>query len=118
MSYDIRLVDPHSGESLDLDKTHHMKGGVYAIGGTTEAWLNVTYNYAPFFYQIFGDDGIRILYGKTGRESIPLLEDAIARLGDDVTDDYWGATEGNAKQALTDLLELAKMCPEGVWQGD
>ena len=54
----------------------------------------------------------------TGVDSIPLLTKAISKLGDDVSDDYWEATEGNAKRALTQLLTLAKMRPDGVWMGD
>lgn len=56
---------------------------------------------------------------KTGAESIPMLEKAISALGDDVDDnDYWNATEGNAKRALYGLLAFAKMRPDGVWDGD
>lgn len=84
-------------------------------------WLNVTYNYGHFYYQpeVFGENGIRSIYGKTGAESIPMLEKAISALGDDVDDsDYWHATEGNAKRALYGLLAFAKMRPDGVWEGD
>jgi hypothetical protein len=54
----------------------------------------------------------------TGADSIPILEKAIAQLGDDVDEDYWEPTEGNAKRALSQLLALAKMRPDGVWTGD
>ena len=64
------------------------------------------------------DSGIRTIYGMTGAESIPVLKAAIAQLGDDVDDDYWKPTEGNAKRALTQLLALATMRPEGIWHGD
>lgn len=95
-------------------------GGTYAIGGTTELWLNVTYNYAQFYYRddVFGEKGIRTIYGMTGAESIPILKKAIAALGDDVDDDYWKPTEGNAKLPLTQLLAFAQMRPDGVWAGD
>ena len=79
--------------------------------------MNVTYNYNPHFEQI-GPDGIRSIYGMTGTESIPILEKAIAALKDDFQEDYWEATEGNAKLALRGLLEFAKMRPDGVWDGD
>jgi hypothetical protein len=134
MSYDIELIDPITKETLILDEPHHMRGGTYAIGGTTEAHLNVTYNYAKHFRRVFGDEnvelsawdkmfgggatGIRKLYGMTGADSIPILEKAIAQLGDDVDEDYWEPTEGNAKRALSQLLALAKMRPDGVWTGD
>ncbi len=118
MSYDISLIDPVSKETLLLDVPHTMKGGTYAIGGTREASLNVTYNYAPHFYRVVGEKGIRTLYGMTGAESVPLLERAAEMLADDVDENYWKSTEGNAKRALLDLANLARLCPDGVWYGD
>ena len=118
MSYDIELIDPKTKETVILGHKHNLKGGTYAIGGTDEAWLNVTYNYGKFFRRVFGEEGIRIIYGKTGAESTPILEEAISKLEGEPSDNYWGATEGNAKKALEDLLELAKMAPFGVWEGD
>lgn len=118
MSYDISLNDPVTREVLQLDEPHQMKGGTYALGGTTEASLNVTYNYSEHFYRVFGESGIRSLYGKTGAESLSILARAIAMLGDDVDDDYWAATEGNAKRALSQLAALATLRPDGVWDGD
>lgn len=118
MSYDIYLKDAETGEVLELDEPHALRGGTYELGGTTECWLNVTYNYAKHFYRVLGDEGIRGLYGKTGEDTIPILDKAIAELGDDIDDDYWAATEGNAKQALINLWMLAKAEPEGVWDGD
>lgn len=117
MSYDIDLTDPLSGAVLELDEPHQMRGGTYAIGGTTEMTLNVTYNYARH-YGAMGETGIREIYGKTGAEAIPILERGIAALGDETDDDYWKPTEGNAKRPLLQLLAFAKMCPDGVFQGD
>lgn len=117
MSYDIELQDPVTKEVLQLDAPHQMRGGTYAMGGTTDAHLNVTYNYAPHFRRL-GERGIRTLYGMTGADSCGLLEKAVAELGDDVDADYWQPTEGNAKRALAQLLALAKMRPDGVWAGD
>ena len=54
----------------------------------------------------------------TGAESVPVLEGAISKLGDDTDEDYWKPTEGNVKQALEQLLALARMRPDGVWAGD
>lgn len=117
MSYDIELLDPITKETLQLDNPHHMRGGTYAIGGTTYMQLNVTYNYSKHFVLI-GEEGIRSIYGKTGAESIPVLQRCIDALGDDIDEDYWEPTEGNAKRALLQLLSLAKMRPDGVWSGD
>lgn len=127
MSYDIELVDPVTREVLHVDNRHHMRGGTYAQGGTTELTLNVTYNYRPILVQVLpgespesGKDftGLRSLYGLTGAESIPLLKKAISGLQDDVDADYWKPTEGNVKQALSHLLAMAQLRPDGVWRGD
>lgn len=94
MSYDISLVDPVTRETLHSDSPHMMTGGMYAVGGTTELWLNITYNYANYYYEVtdgdarFANDGgdgdvrygIRGIYGKTGAESIPMLKDMIERI--------------------------------------
>ena len=118
MSYDINLCDPVTHDVLELDVPHDMRGGTYAMGGTREAHLNVTYNYAPIFRRVLGDKGIRTIYGMTGAESIPVLEAAASRLADDATGNYWDATDGNAKRALLQLVALARLRPDGVWDGD
>ena len=81
--------------------------------------INITYNYAHIFRRIFGDEGIRVLYGKTGEQSIHILEEAIAQLEDNVTpDNLWKPTDGNAKLSLITMLNVAKEHPEGIWKGD
>ncbi len=117
MSYDIRLLDPVTKKPIQFDKPHQIRGGTYDPSGTTEAWLNVTYNYSSIFERL-GPKGIRSIYGKTGAKSIPALTKAIGSLGDNVNKDYWEATEGNAKRALLGLLAFAQMRPDGVWAGD
>ena len=118
MSYDIYLQDAETGETIEFDQPHTLRGGTYAVGGTTEAWLNVTYNYGGHFARVLGKGGIRSIYGTTGEASIPVLKAAADKLGDDVSEDYWASTEGNAKRALLQLMQLAELCPEGVWAGD
>ena len=118
MSYDIELLDPVSREVLNIGFKHEISGGIRCVGGTTKLWLNVTYNYAPLFKRTLGDDGIRTIYGMTGAESLPFLEAAASSLGDNVSSNYWEATEGNVKKALLGLIEFARLRPEGVWYGD
>lgn len=118
MSYDINLCDPVTHDVLLLDDPHDMRGGTYVMGGTREAHLNVTYNYAEHYKRVLGEGGIRTIYGMTGAESIPVLEAAASRLADDATGNYWDDTEGNAKRALLQLVALAKLRPDGVWDGD
>ena len=119
MSYDIDLCHPITGEVLELEHPHEMHGGTYVLGGTTVMSLNITYNYSEYYYNhIDSELGIRWIYGKTGAETIPVLKKACESLADDVHDDYWEPTEGNAKQALLQLIALAELRPDGVWQGD
>jgi len=118
MSYDISLRDPVTHETLLVDNPHQIRGGMYAMGGTREAWLNITWNYGPHFRRILGEKGIRAIYGMTGAESIPVLKAAADQLADDVSEDYWEPTEGNAKRAIFGLIALAQLRPDGVWEGD
>ena len=194
MSYDIRLVDPVTKKPLHTKVNHDMRGGMYALGGTTELWLNITWNYAHYYYEStdghprFAHDeisayyadgttgpvkteyGIRGIYGKTGAESIPMLKDMIDRIekkyktadgkwksarrkrrvvydedgyrtkmdvyeairgnikytvkteeydiseGD--TSDYWKETAANAIRPSHQLIAMAQIRPDGVWEGD
>jgi hypothetical protein len=118
MGYDIYLKDQITREVLKLDEPHFVRGGQYAIGGTCELHLYATYNYASHFERIASTQGIRAIYGMTGAESIPLLKSVAGTLADDVDGDYWKPTEGNAKRALLQLVALAQMRPDGVWDGD
>lgn len=119
MSYDIKLTDPVSRETIVIPYAHSMNGGTYQVGGSCELWLNITYNYGKYYCKVIDEEkGITFIYGKTGLESIPILEQAISKLGNDTSDNYWEATEGNAKKALIQLLTMAKMRPDGIWDGD
>lgn len=121
MSYDICLVDPVSKDTLTVESPHQMTGGTYAVGGTTELWLNITYNYSKYYYEVYPDEGIRTIYGKSGAESIPLLEnmiDKISEKGTETDSDYWKPTRGNAIRPLYQLIAMAKLRPDGIWEGD
>lgn len=135
MSYDVYLADPVTHEVLTMDVPHQMRGGTYAIGGTDKMWVNITYNYALWYYKdyAFGEKGIRSIYGLSGAESIPVLKKAIAALEDSDEElpyeeakacleqgatGYWLPTRTNAIRPLYQLLALAQMRPDGVWKGD
>jgi len=119
MSYYIRLCDPITKETIEFAHRHYLTGGTYVVGGTHEAWLNITYNYSPHYYRLIDEDnGIRAIYGMTGAQSIIVLSNAVQRLGDDICSNYWEPTEGNAKSALLKLIALAEMRPDGIWDGD
>lgn len=118
MSYDIEIIDPKTGKTAQVDKPHFVRGGSYALGGTTDLSLNITYNYAKHFYRVLGEGGIRSIYGKKVAETLPILAKAVAELKDDVHDNYWEPTEGNARKALLNLIVIGAQFPDGVWQGD
>lgn len=120
MGWDLTLRDPVSGNSLHTEAPHCMHGGNYVQGGTTEMWMHITYNYGKNYRrpEVLGDGCIGQFHGMTGLDSIPILETAVAGLGDNVSSDYWEPTDGNAKRALLSLLALAKMRPDGVWDVD
>lgn len=140
MSYDIYLIDPVTKETITTKFKHEMAGGTYAIGGTTTLWLNVTYNYADWYYRpgVFAETeseskGIRTIYGMTGAESISVLEKAITELEsieEDISEEerkeceeqgatgYWMPNKENAIRPLHHLLAMAKIRPDGIWEGD
>lgn len=93
--------------------------GEYPFEHISEVYnTNIAYNLSKYHYNIFGNDGIRKIYGMKAIDSVPVLEDAISKLGDDATNDCWEATEGNAKRPLLEMLEMAKKYPSAVWSGD
>ena len=124
MSHDIR-IKRKDGTVVELKERHAITGGTYVLGGTTEAWLNITYNYWRIFDRLFGEDGITTIYGMNVKDARALLVGAIARLGDAEPDEnYWKACDGNAKKALAGLIELTDRAlsdypdDEMFWEGD
>lgn len=178
MSYDIYLKDPVTEETAEVPG-YLMRGGTYMADYhpetntftpalNTEAHLNITYNYGHYYYEVYKEDGIRAIYGKSGLDSIPMLEGMIAYLkkkykkneewittkrnktiyydenGNEIdgmiafiekieptrkediefevsegdTSDYWLDTAANAIRPLYQLIALAKMRPDCIWDGD
>lgn len=155
MSYDIYLNNPETGEVSKVN-SFLMAGGTVPcrnVNGQlvqteqTDAWINITYNYAKYYYAVTeGDErfahtgsasgnvdyGIRGIYGKTGAESIPLLQLMINRIHEryiysnekwldeqeNDTSDYWKPTAANAIRPLRQMISLAEQCPDSVWEGD
>ena len=114
MSYDVSLYCKCCGNVLRVSS--HTEGGTYNAFGSELADLNVTYNYSPHYRRALDpDQGLGWLHEKSAGFTITRLQNAINMLKDDRSDDYWEATEGNARYALTVLLAWAKQHPEGVW---
>lgn len=117
MSYDLGLY--HDKEGNDpVPVAHFEEGGTRPIGGSDIAELNITYNYAPYFYDTLGKDGLRGLYGKKAKDCIELLEKAVETLGTERDSDYWKCSAGNAGYALSILLKWARATPEAYFNGD
>ena len=104
MSYWISLVKDNEIVTVEP----HQHGGTYVLGGTDTAEINVTCNYSKHFYT-------KDLHGKTGAETIPMLQGAVNRLGVARDVDYWNPTPGNVGYNCSILLEWAKQHPEAVW---
>lgn len=178
MSYDISLNDPVTGQAAVVPG-HLMYGGTYKADYhpetgeftpalNTEAELNITYNYSDYYYAAYPDLGIRTIYGVSGLDSVPILENMIEHIkkeyykdgdwiytkrtirryfnefGKEIKDpleyilhdkkyevkkeeidmyegpnnNYWTATAANAIKPLYQLIALAKMRPDGIWDGD
>ena len=114
MSYWVYLQDK-KGEKLTVG-FHDAEGGIYKLGGSVDAELNITYNYSPYYYQqIDKKNGLRWLDGKKAEDCAKRLERAVKALGTEQNDDYWKPTAGNAGYALSVLLAWAKECPDGIF---
>ena len=103
MSYDIYLKDPVTGDTAEVPG-HLMSGGTYRADyhpetGTftpalnTDAHLNITYNYGAYYGEV-AEKGIRTIYGLTGYDSIPILENMISSLKEKYKkDEDWISTK-------------------------
>lgn len=111
MSYDVSLMKG----GVICQVSRHTEGGTYALGGTEDAELSITYNYARPFAMTLPDGGIRWLHEKTAAETIGAIERAVGMLGVQQYHDYWAPTPGNAGHALNILLGWARLHPDGVW---
>lgn len=116
MSYDISLHDD-DGQILTVGR-HEGEGGTYATGGSSEAELNITYNYGECYKLVFDDyGGLRdLLDGKRASDMLPILTRAVDRLGTRQYQDYWAPTPGNAGHALNILLGWAREHPRAIFR--
>ena len=101
MSYDIELTDSRSHVVMELPAGMFVRSGnicaeIDEITGDfyqvpqKEASINITYNYSGYYYEACDGDqrfynggknlGLRAIYGKTAKESIPMLMDMIERI--------------------------------------
>ena len=110
MSYWVALQQ--DGQNVYVDG--HSEGGTYALGGTTDADLNVTYNYGEV-YCLFGWS-VKELHEQLAEATIPKLTELAEKLPDrPYKADYWAPTPGNAGHVVHILLRWAKQHPMAKW---
>lgn len=93
----------------------HIEGGTHVVGGTTEATLNITYNYDEC-YNLYKGFSIKDLDGKRAVLTVNLLTAVVLFLGTRRHSDYWAPTPGNAGHAASILLGWAKQHPDAKWR--
>lgn len=120
MSWDISIVDPKTGETLKANIVHGLRGGTYAIEGTDELTLNVTYNYSNIWVDPNNEtvgEILKNLDGKEVKRTIGTLGITYMNLEGPASEDYWEACPGNARRAIADLIELAQFAEEdSIWK--
>lgn len=79
MSYSISLRYANDLNTIiDIDKPLGIYGTTYSPDNT-ELWYSCTYNYRPFFLVVFGEGGVYNLVDMTGKDSIPIIINALQK---------------------------------------
>jgi hypothetical protein len=132
VSWWISLEDT-KGRILEVEPFE--EGGTYMLGGTTQADLNITYNYSGLFAEAWpedldkrpeaGDGTLgKMLHCRVAAVTQPLLSIAIDKLliaagGVEAAaaeeSSYWDATPRNAALPLIRLEKWAIQHPLGIW---
>ncbi len=120
MSYDISLRNENdhpvrvplfmAGSVLQAELT---KEGTLVPIGTSIAEISVTSNYSQVTKLLnfsFND-----LDGKTGEETLLILNRIVDEFGTEPYKDYWAPTPGNVGAMVQVLLEWARLYPAAVW---
>jgi hypothetical protein len=110
MSWWISLNDENGYKTVESFEG----GGTYALGGSDEAALNVTYNYSEVTNLI--DFNFKNLDGRTAEDTIDELTRVVDTLGTHIFENYWAPTPGNAGAAAAILLSWAQQHPKAVWR--
>lgn len=122
MSYDIELVD-EDGNLFTLPEKH-FEGGTQQVGGNPNTDINITWNYAWFFYHFLDHEkGIRWLYGRRAMDCAPRLKACLLEFGTPFgsqggEDDYWLPTPSNCMAPIRTLIKWCELFPEGIFRGD
>lgn len=119
MSYDITFCDPRTNEPickpdglLDLGFANDRRTTMDRM------YTSPTYNYGAIFSK-FGINPKHDLNGLPAAVVAAKLLEAIPKMADDIADDVWAATEGNAKRVALRLLAWAALAgPEAILRED
>lgn len=116
MGYDIKLLDKNK-QIVKSERALYNLGGYFTKDGIYDMECGITYNYSSILKKVFpGTEGIRYLNNKIAESTYSVLDNAIKQLKDDYSDDYFEPTEGNVKQALLSLYQMALRNPNAIWQ--
>lgn len=91
------------------------EGGMYTLGGSDDAELNVTYNYGRLLNEC-GLHPDKTLNGRRAGDLIEMMEKARVMLDEPPDKDYWKPTRGNVAVVIRRLLLWARQYPDGVWR--
>lgn len=86
--------------------------------------FNYTYNVAPMWYACYPDKGIRTIYGLSGEEAIPVLNELRQYMEDNSEEllvmnpsNGWGSYEG-AINFVSKLILASYRNKTEIWEGD
>ena len=108
MGYNVSLCEPDTGQTI----RSMIPTSQFAYN---EMRLNITDSYSKYFCRAFGEEGLQVINGKTGAESIPILIEAALSLKQDVSEGRWSLTENNARETLFALVVIASQRLDGIW---
>lgn len=86
--------------------------------------FNITYNLSPMFYSVYPKNGIRKIYGMTGKKAVFYLANMRLHMTDNerlmrdmAPKNGWGTYDGAIE--FIDSMTIASLrYPKLVWQGD
>ena len=98
MGYSLWLENKPDGLMCKRKEPEVDLGNMLCIGGSDLMEFNITYNYSHYYYEAdgFEKDGIRTIYGKTGKQSLPLLR----KLSAQILKKYFNASKNRWKQTI------------------
>jgi hypothetical protein len=130
MGYSIDIVNKHTKRTVRIGDSCFNEidissfddyGSTICIDGTDTLSTNITYNYAPFFEKVFGENGIRSIYGISFNEAVRKLQHAEQIFSSaDKTDIKWvlkyeEPTE-DEKKRIEQILHCKWERPSGYWE--